>query len=356
MRTENIMLRKDRGVNGFTLIELLVVIAIIAILAAILFPVFGKAREKARQTACTNNQRQIMIAISMYTQDHEELLPSASAWVGGLQLPAKIFDCPSSSHKGSVAAPDYIFMGGSLLSELPIGECEQPEITPVIADRANPSKAGTEPYIQDNGQPIDLNNMVVARVDKRHNKGAVVAFLDGHTEFRAGSSINAALFTPCLAAADRTKLTATAVTSLSEFNNTVHAAKNIADGDSTTVWSGALAASAPLQWVQIDLGTPKTVASLAVWNYRFASTTGIIYIDRGYNTYALYVDDVAGETHTNPVGVSPSTLAKSTTTDSVKSTVVLTTPKLGRYVTLVCLSNYGDTGYTGLNEVTVYGR
>jgi prepilin-type N-terminal cleavage/methylation domain-containing protein len=65
--------------RGFTLIELLVVIAIIAILAAILFPVFAKAREKARQTKCTSNQRQIALAVQMYTQDNNETLPLASA-------------------------------------------------------------------------------------------------------------------------------------------------------------------------------------------------------------------------------------------------------------------------------------
>ncbi len=56
--------------HGFTLIELLVVIAIIAILAAILFPVFAKAREKARQTSCLNNCRQLATAFVMYAQDY----------------------------------------------------------------------------------------------------------------------------------------------------------------------------------------------------------------------------------------------------------------------------------------------
>ncbi len=56
---------------GFTLIELLVVIAIIAILAAILFPVFARAREKARQTACLSNLKQLMLGVQMYAQDYD---------------------------------------------------------------------------------------------------------------------------------------------------------------------------------------------------------------------------------------------------------------------------------------------
>jgi len=61
-----------RGKQGFTLIELLVVIAIIAILAAILFPVFAKAREKARQASCSSNEKQIMLAFLMYADDYDE--------------------------------------------------------------------------------------------------------------------------------------------------------------------------------------------------------------------------------------------------------------------------------------------
>ncbi len=61
--------------RGFTLIELLVVIAIIAILAAILFPVFARAREKARQSTCLSNVKQIMVGVLMYAQDYDEMLP-----------------------------------------------------------------------------------------------------------------------------------------------------------------------------------------------------------------------------------------------------------------------------------------
>ncbi|MGC4047413.1 MAG: prepilin-type N-terminal cleavage/methylation domain-containing protein, partial [Armatimonas sp.] len=61
--------------RAFTLIELLVVIAIIAILAAILFPVFAQAREKARQTSCLSNTKQIGTGLMMYTQDYDETYP-----------------------------------------------------------------------------------------------------------------------------------------------------------------------------------------------------------------------------------------------------------------------------------------
>lgn len=61
--------------RGFTLIELLVVIAIIAILAAILFPVFAKAREKARQSSCLSNEKQIALGIMQYCQDYDERFP-----------------------------------------------------------------------------------------------------------------------------------------------------------------------------------------------------------------------------------------------------------------------------------------
>jgi len=70
--------------KGFTLIELLVVIAIIAILAAILFPVFARAREQARKTACLSNMKQLGTALLMYTQDYDEMLPMTNydRWVG----------------------------------------------------------------------------------------------------------------------------------------------------------------------------------------------------------------------------------------------------------------------------------
>ena len=68
--------------SGFTLIELLVVIAIIAILAAILFPVFAQAREAARKTTCLSNMKQIGPAMMMYIQDYDETYPQ-SEYGGG---------------------------------------------------------------------------------------------------------------------------------------------------------------------------------------------------------------------------------------------------------------------------------
>src|SRR5438876_9524548 len=77
------VLRSRRG--GFTLIELLVVVAIIAILAAILFPVFAQARERARQATCTSNVRQLSLGVMMYVQDNDETFPLM--WTYGPPLP-----------------------------------------------------------------------------------------------------------------------------------------------------------------------------------------------------------------------------------------------------------------------------
>jgi len=68
---------KRKNLSGFTLIELLVVIAIVAILAAILFPVFAQARDKARSASCLSNEKQIGLGLMMYTQDYDETYPTA---------------------------------------------------------------------------------------------------------------------------------------------------------------------------------------------------------------------------------------------------------------------------------------
>lgn len=98
--------------KGFTLIELLVVIAIIAILAAILFPVFAKVREKARQISCSSNMKEISLGLLQYNQDNDESMPTTNTiwgggWVGEVYPYVKskgIYACPDdSSDPGGIA-------------------------------------------------------------------------------------------------------------------------------------------------------------------------------------------------------------------------------------------------------------
>ncbi len=98
---------------GFTLIELLVVIAIIAVLAAILFPVFSQAREKARQTSCLSNAKQLALGVLMYAQDFDEMLPPTQndnfvLWpdlVNSYVKNNQIRICPSDLGKPTITAP-----------------------------------------------------------------------------------------------------------------------------------------------------------------------------------------------------------------------------------------------------------
>ena len=123
--------RISGGQQAFTLIELLVVIAIIAILAAILFPVFAKVREKARSTVCLNNQKQVGLALLQYEQDNDEkimpfIMPSTDWGVDQdasrvLWWPALfpyikstgVLSCPSASTSGLTIGPNnqqcYVF-------------------------------------------------------------------------------------------------------------------------------------------------------------------------------------------------------------------------------------------------------
>ncbi len=148
--------------QGFTLIELLVVIAIIAILAAILFPVFAKAREKARQTSCMNNQRQIALAVMMYAQDHDETLPAADTVWRELSLAKGVMVCPTA---GKTLANGYVYHGA--ISGKALGDISDPTTTYVTADG---KAAGSTPNVARSF--VDLAD--------RHGNMLIASYVDGH--------------------------------------------------------------------------------------------------------------------------------------------------------------------------------
>jgi prepilin-type N-terminal cleavage/methylation domain-containing protein/prepilin-type processing-associated H-X9-DG protein len=150
---------QSRSRVGFTLIELLVVIAIIAILAAILFPVFARAREKARQTNCLNNQKQIATALLMFAQDHEELLPAATTVWGDLNLDKGVLICPTAGKK---VTNGYGYNND--LNAVALGDLAAPASTVLTGDS---TAAG---------------NLITCWLDfdLRHSKAVIVSFADGH--------------------------------------------------------------------------------------------------------------------------------------------------------------------------------
>jgi prepilin-type N-terminal cleavage/methylation domain-containing protein/prepilin-type processing-associated H-X9-DG protein len=166
-------MRKSSFRRGFTLIELLVVIAIIAILAAILFPVFAKAREKARQSSCLNNQRQIAVAILMWAQDHDEMLPDHSNVWPEINVDRNILMCPT---KGKKVANAYVY--AYAVSSVTLGELSDPTGTLLTMDgqHAATPASGNTPATYDNvGYTVD-------DIDARHSNKFVCTFADGHVD------------------------------------------------------------------------------------------------------------------------------------------------------------------------------
>jgi prepilin-type N-terminal cleavage/methylation domain-containing protein/prepilin-type processing-associated H-X9-DG protein len=195
--------RRARITRGFTLIELLVVIAIIAILAAILFPVFSKVREKANQNKCLNNQRQLAIGLMMYAQDNEETFPLPSEWVAAVNLSSdpKVFDCPTTSRDGGPGQPDY-GMNAFLfdlnprtgqISGAALGNLDDPTIIELTTDSkgvqtglastdADPERAAV---IDQFSNPFPKSYTITGfggTGDPRHSGGAICSYADGHVK------------------------------------------------------------------------------------------------------------------------------------------------------------------------------
>ncbi len=182
--------------RGFTLIELLVVIAIIAILAAILFPVFARAREKARQTSCLSNLKQIGLGFMMYVQDYDErFMPEYNFFDGmvwynsgkatwqittyGNYQPViypyvkndQVFMCPSSTRTDPAEQFNYDYAMNTWLHNRKLADIPYP---------AHLLMCGDSTY-----EWIDR----AARIYARHNQGANLCFADGHAKWRSGQDI-----------------------------------------------------------------------------------------------------------------------------------------------------------------------
>jgi len=135
--------------KAFTLIELLVVIAIIAILAAILFPVFAKAREKARQTSCVSNEKQLGLAFVQYTQDYDESYPVDSnggnynGWAGELFPYIKSYNSFACPDDNTVVAQfrsiDSYAMNANLMAPGPNGTADGQSAYPKVSQLVAPA-------------------------------------------------------------------------------------------------------------------------------------------------------------------------------------------------------------------------
>jgi len=264
--------------KGFTLIELLVVIAIIAILASILFPVFSKAREKARQTQCANNQRQIAIAILGYVQEHDEVLPTANdVWSGisysslissdNLALAAtsaSVLRCPNIPAK----ANGYVYnvkASGKGLGDRSFGD---PTTFFMTADGSDTATSGnTAVVVTDVGTT-------------RHGGSFILSFLDGHIETTkpgmAASAINSLLNLPATIADAKLPTTSPI---------TVPAGKDIIfKFDTPTTWTASAGSISNLPTGQTFADVIFTSGSVTVNNGLSPITFNVVSAPRAINT------------------------------------------------------------------------
>ena len=162
--------------TGFTLVEMLVVIAIIGILAAILFPVFSKAREQARIVKCSSNQQQIIIALNMYTQENDNILPDKDSWITELsdKVTLKVFHCPNSNRDQgkSYGISSHLFYADG--QGINIEQIITPSKVGVLVDVNAPQDAKSEDLL------VPTN--IAPHTRHYSNKGYVIGYFDGHIE------------------------------------------------------------------------------------------------------------------------------------------------------------------------------